>query len=114
MDFEPANVVKELSGNYFNALKARIADYRSKGIDVIDLASGNPDQPTPQPIIDALKAAIDKPENQGYPPFYGKKAHLKPSPSSIKGSMALSLTRSMRSLCSLARALGWSAFLRVC
>jgi aminotransferase len=76
MDFEPANVVKELSGNYFNALKARIADYRSKGIDVIDLASGNPDQPTPQPIIDALKAAIDKPENQGYPPFYGKKSTL--------------------------------------
>jgi aminotransferase len=76
MDFKPANAVSELSGNYFNALKARIADYRSKGFDVIDLASGNPDQPTPQPIIDALKEAIDKPENQGYPPFYGKKSTL--------------------------------------
>lgn len=76
MDFKPSNVVNELPGNYFNAMKEKIAQYRSTGIDVIDLASGNPDQPTPEPIIQALKEAIDQPENQGYPPFYGKKSTL--------------------------------------
>ncbi|WP_236336278.1 aminotransferase class I/II-fold pyridoxal phosphate-dependent enzyme [Paenibacillus auburnensis] len=76
MDFKPSTVVTELPGNYFNAMKAKIALYRSKGIDVIDLASGNPDQPTPQHIINALKEAVDKPENQGYPPFYGKTGTL--------------------------------------
>ncbi len=76
MDFKPSNVVNELPGNYFNAMKEKIAQYRSTGIDVIDLASGNPDQPTPEHIIQALKEAIDQPENQGYPPFYGKKSTL--------------------------------------
>ncbi|CQR53695.1 aminotransferase class I/II-fold pyridoxal phosphate-dependent enzyme [Paenibacillus riograndensis] len=76
MDFIPSRIVTELPGNYFNAMKAKIALYRSRGIDVIDLASGNPDQPTPEHIVAALKEAVDKPENQGYPPFYGKSATL--------------------------------------
>ncbi|ASA19587.1 aminotransferase class I/II-fold pyridoxal phosphate-dependent enzyme [Paenibacillus donghaensis] len=76
MDFKPSTAVSELPGNYFNAMKEKIALYRSRGTDIIDLASGNPDQPTPEPIIAALKEAIDQPENQGYPPFYGKKSTL--------------------------------------
>ncbi|MNO30153.1 LL-diaminopimelate aminotransferase [compost metagenome] len=76
MDFQPSKIVTELPGNFFNAMKAKIALYRSRGIDVIDLASGNPDQPTPEHIVAALKEAVDKPENQGYPPFYGKSTTL--------------------------------------
>ncbi|MFF2017562.1 aminotransferase class I/II-fold pyridoxal phosphate-dependent enzyme [Paenibacillus sp. NPDC058177] len=72
MDFRPSNVVSELPDNYFSAINDKIALYRSKGIDVIDLASGSPDQPTPQHIIEALKEAVEEPLNQGYPPFYGK------------------------------------------
>lgn len=72
MDFKPADVVSKLPDNYFSAMNDTIAFYRSKGIDVIDLASGSPDQPTPQHIVDALKEAVEEPLNQGYPPFYGK------------------------------------------
>jgi LL-diaminopimelate aminotransferase len=32
---------------------------------------GNPDQPTPAPIIDAIAAAYADPANHGYPPFRG-------------------------------------------
>ncbi len=48
----------------------------AEGRDLIDLGIGDPDQPTPQPIIDALTAAATNPEthrydesNAGWPPF---------------------------------------------
>ena len=48
------------------------ANARAKGIDLIDLGMGNPDQPTPAPIIEALQKAFLDPENHRYPPFWGK------------------------------------------
>jgi len=36
------------------------------GKDVIDLGVGDPDLPTPQPIIDRLKQAVDEPANHRY------------------------------------------------
>ena len=39
-------------GNAANALRA-------EGVDVVDLSVGEPDFPTPQPIVDAAKAALD-------------------------------------------------------
>src|SRR5690348_10759415 len=42
---------------------------RQRGADLIDLGIGNPDQPTPQPIVDAIKRAFDDPRTHGYPPF---------------------------------------------
>jgi LL-diaminopimelate aminotransferase len=47
------------------------ADARSRGTDLIDLGMGNPDQPTPKPIIDAIAAAYADPKTHGYPPFDG-------------------------------------------
>jgi LL-diaminopimelate aminotransferase len=38
-----------------------------KGVDVIDLGVGDPDQPTPKHIIAAGKKALGKPENHKYP-----------------------------------------------
>ncbi|MBF0102344.1 MAG: aminotransferase class I/II-fold pyridoxal phosphate-dependent enzyme [Desulfobacterales bacterium] len=39
---------------------------RQEGIDVIDLGMGNPDQPTPQFIIDKLKLTVDDPKTHRY------------------------------------------------
>ena len=51
----------------FMTLRNKINDARARGIDVISLAIGDPVDPTPQPVIDALcKAAQDK-ENHRYP-----------------------------------------------
>jgi LL-diaminopimelate aminotransferase len=44
---------------------------RGRGADLIDLGMGNPDQPTPAPIVDAIAAAYRNPANHGYPPFRG-------------------------------------------
>ncbi len=47
------------------------AEARARGADLIDLGMGNPDQPTPQPIVDTIRAAYADPKNHGYPPFAG-------------------------------------------
>lgn len=44
---------------------------RARGVDLIDLGMGNPDQPTPRPIVEAIAAAYANPKNHGYPPFDG-------------------------------------------
>ncbi|MDT3425998.1 aminotransferase [Paenibacillus forsythiae] len=76
VNFKTSAVVGRLPEHYFRALKEKVADYRSRGVDIIDLSSGNPDQPTPEHIVRSLKEAADKPEHHGYPPFYGKKSTL--------------------------------------
>lgn len=49
-------------------LKARA---REQGLDLIDLGMGNPDGPTPQPIVEAAMHALQDSSNHGYPPFEG-------------------------------------------
>jgi LL-diaminopimelate aminotransferase len=44
---------------------------RARGADLIDLGIGNPDQPTPPAIIDAITRAYADPRTHGYPPFRG-------------------------------------------
>jgi LL-diaminopimelate aminotransferase len=39
---------------------------REQGVDVIDLGVGDPDLPTPTPVIDALKRTVDDPANHRY------------------------------------------------
>ncbi|MCS7299522.1 MAG: LL-diaminopimelate aminotransferase [Spirochaetia bacterium] len=42
-----------------------------KGVDVIDLSIGDPDMPTPEPIVEALYEASKNPSNQKYPSYAG-------------------------------------------
>ena len=44
---------------------------RAKGVDVISLGIGDPDLPTPEPIIEALERAARDPVNHRYPEYYG-------------------------------------------
>lgn len=48
---------------YVNELK-QVA--RQRGDDIIDLGMGNPDMPTPKPIVDKLKEAAGNPRNHRY------------------------------------------------
>ena len=43
----------------------------ARGAELIDLGIGNPDQPTPPAIIEAIVRAYREPETHGYPPFRG-------------------------------------------
>ncbi|MDO5044329.1 MAG: LL-diaminopimelate aminotransferase [Coriobacteriia bacterium] len=51
-----------------NALKAQ-------GVDVISLAIGDPDMPTPEHIVDAMAKAIKDPKNHQYPDYEGSFAY---------------------------------------
>jgi LL-diaminopimelate aminotransferase len=56
-------------------LFARIDELKEKaqarGIDIISFGIGDPDQPTPQFIVDAMHTAISDPKNHDYPPYDG-------------------------------------------
>ena len=67
----PSRRLTDLPEYVFSWLDELKADARRKGADLIDLGMGNPDQPTPQPIIDAIAAAFNDPRTHGYPPFRG-------------------------------------------
>jgi LL-diaminopimelate aminotransferase len=47
------------------------AEAKARGAKLIDLGMGNPDQPTPAPIIQAIANAFADPRTHGYPPFRG-------------------------------------------
>jgi LL-diaminopimelate aminotransferase len=42
-----------------------------EGVDVIDFGVGDPDMPTPKHIVEAMKRAVEKPENHKYPSYEG-------------------------------------------
>ena len=44
---------------------------RAEGVDVISLGIGDPDLPTPEPVIAALERAARDPANHRYPEYYG-------------------------------------------
>jgi LL-diaminopimelate aminotransferase len=43
----------------------------AQGIDVISLGIGDPDQPTPDRIVEAMKTAVANPANHRYPSYFG-------------------------------------------
>lgn len=67
----PTHRLTDLPTYVFAWLDELKADARSRGAKLIDLGMGNPDQPTPQPIVDEIAAAYADPKNHGYPPFDG-------------------------------------------
>lgn len=67
----PADRLKSLPPYVFARLDELKARVREQGVDLIDLGMGNPDGPTPQPVVEAAMAALQDTRNHGYPPFEG-------------------------------------------
>lgn len=67
----PTHRLADLPTYVFAWLDELKAAARARGADLIDLGMGNPDQPTPTPIVDAIARAYGNPANHGYPPFRG-------------------------------------------
>lgn len=74
MPFKLAQRIQTLPPYLFAELDRRKQEKIEEGVDVIDLGVGDPDLPTPEPIIDALKRASEDPENHKYPSYVGMKA----------------------------------------
>ncbi len=49
--------------DHINPIKARL---RAQGVDIIDLGMGNPDLPTPGPIVEKLKETVKDPRTHRY------------------------------------------------
>lgn len=59
----------------FAQIDAKRDALRAQGVDVISLGIGDPDQPTPDHIVDAMAAAIGDPKNHQYPDYAGSAAY---------------------------------------
>lgn len=55
----------------FATLERRIAELKSKGMDIVRLDIGSPDLPPPPFIVEALYKSAQAPTNHGYPGYYG-------------------------------------------
>jgi LL-diaminopimelate aminotransferase len=69
---QPAKRLKDLPPYVFASLDAlKIQAKEEKGFELIDLGMGNPDGPTPAPIVESASNALQDARNHGYPPFEG-------------------------------------------
>ncbi len=66
-----ANRVESLEPYPFVEISRKIAEKRAQGIEVITFGIGDPDLPTPGPILQALHTAADDPANHRYPESEG-------------------------------------------
>jgi LL-diaminopimelate aminotransferase len=64
---QTADRLKKIPPYLFMTLRNKIAEARARGVDVISLAIGDPVDPTPQPVIDALCRTAQDPANHRYP-----------------------------------------------
>ena len=74
MAFEPARRLTALPPYLFKELDRQRDEVKARGVDVIDLGVGDPDRPTPRPIIEALQKAAENPANHQYPLYSGMNA----------------------------------------
>lgn len=58
--------IKRLPPYVFNIVNQLKAEARARGEDIIDFGMGNPDQPTPQPIVDKLCEAAQRGDTHRY------------------------------------------------
>ncbi len=75
MAFKLARRIEVLPPYLFAELDRRKQEKIEQGVDVIDLGVGDPDLPTPEPIVEALKRAAENPDNHKYPSYVGMKAY---------------------------------------
>ncbi len=64
---QKAERLSKLPPYLFVQIRNKIREARERGIDVISLGVGDPDQPTPGHVIQALQAAAEDPANHQYP-----------------------------------------------
>ncbi len=74
MSIDLADRIKGLPPYLFAEIDRMKKEALKNGVDLIDLSIGDPDIPTPDYIVDALKIAVEKPENHRYPSYVGMRS----------------------------------------
>jgi LL-diaminopimelate aminotransferase len=68
----PSSRLDRLPPYLFAELERKIAEKKAAGVDVISLGIGDPDTPTPAPVVDALAQAAADPGTHQYPSNRGR------------------------------------------
>jgi LL-diaminopimelate aminotransferase len=69
---QPSKRLERLPPYLFAELERKVREKRDAGVDVISLGIGDPDTPTPMPVIDALAAGAADPGTHRYPSNRGR------------------------------------------
>lgn len=72
INITPSKRLLNLPTYIFAELDEWKEEARAKGADLIDLGIGNPDGPTPAPVVNAAIESLKNVKNHGYPNFKGK------------------------------------------
>lgn len=70
---DPSKRIQTLPPYLFAEIDKKIAKAKSEGKDLINLSIGDPDLPTPKPIVEKLCEAVRNPETHHYPSYVGMK-----------------------------------------
>lgn len=66
-----ARRIESLPPYLFAELDKKLGAKRAEGVDVISLGVGDPDLPTPEYIVEAMRDAVGDPATHQYPSYYG-------------------------------------------
>jgi LL-diaminopimelate aminotransferase len=69
---QPSKRLERLPPYLFAELERKVRERKEAGVDVISLGIGDPDTPTPPPVVDALAAAAADPGTHQYPSNRGR------------------------------------------
>jgi LL-diaminopimelate aminotransferase len=69
---QPSSRLDRLPPYLFAELERKIREKRAAGVDVISLGIGDPDTPTPQPVVEALAAGAGDSSTHQYPSNRGR------------------------------------------
>lgn len=68
---QPAKNMGKIPPYLFAEIDRKIAEAKARGVDIISLGVGDPDLPTPDPIVKAMQTAVADPSTHNYPPYHG-------------------------------------------
>jgi LL-diaminopimelate aminotransferase len=69
---KPSSRLDRLPPYLFAELERKVSEKKAAGVDVISLGIGDPDTPTPEPVVEALAAAARDPGTHRYPSNRGR------------------------------------------
>ena len=69
---DPSRRLEAIPPYMFAELERRVADMRANGTDVISLGIGDPDMPTFDHVVEAMREAVGEPGSQKYPTNRGR------------------------------------------
>ncbi len=76
MDIKPSKRLELLPSYSFKEIIDKVEELKTKGITPIDFGIGDPSEPTPKFVIEAMKQLVPEHSTSGYPNYIGNKKFL--------------------------------------